>query len=202
MAAETPQTLVVELETMRHAGAGSVPFVRLFGLARSALGTATRLLSRRCFSLVLLLGVPTTVLAFLLRTLSAMQAARRRRALADVAEKRRQEAHANIAIYSCAESANSAAQSQDVLKLGFVELQKRLKDGKVTAQTVLTSYRVQAGRAHAQVNCLTEFLPEAVAVAQVSPQKVGLVPFLGTTASALAVQPVACFLGMPATHVL
>ena len=64
------------------------------------------------------------------------------------------------------DSAKSGGTPNDVLSLGFVELQKRLKDGKITAYAVLNAYRVQAGRAHARVNCLTEFLPEALKVAQ------------------------------------
>eukprot|EP00802_Teleaulax_amphioxeia_P007927 Tamp_07935.p1 GENE.Tamp_07935~~Tamp_07935.p1 ORF type:complete len:635 (-),score=153.61 Tamp_07935:506-2266(-) len=96
-----------------------------------------------------------------------MQAARRRRALADVAGRRRQEARDNIAaVLAETHGSTKSGPQQDVLGLGFLELQKRLKDGKLSAQTVLASYRAQAGRAHARVNCLTEFLPEAGQVAQ------------------------------------
>lgn len=143
-----------------------VPMARLFSLARSALAGAMRVVSRKCFSFVVLLGVPTTVLAFLLARLNAMQAARRK-ALAEKQFRRRQEAQTNIAAGSAElqDSANSGTHA-DVLSLGFLELQERLKDGKITAHAVLGAYRMQAGRAHARVNCLTEFLPNALPVAQ------------------------------------
>ena len=64
------------------------------------------------------------------------------------------------------DSTKSAADRQEVVNLSFLELQKRLKDGKITANAVLESYRAQAARAHAHVNCLTEFLPAAIKVAQ------------------------------------
>ena len=114
---------------------GGVLFARLLlGQARSALSSATRLLSRRCLKLVILLGVPTTVLAFLLRTLGSIKAVRRRRALMDVAERRRLEAHANIAAAAVdatheGDSTKSAGSRQDVANLSFLELQKRLRDG-------------------------------------------------------------------------
>jgi hypothetical protein len=169
MESEAPGGSAMELEAVRQAG--GAPLARLLGLARSALGSATRLLSRRYISLFMLLGVPTTVLTFLLRTLGSMQAARRRRALADVAGRRRQEARDNIAaVLAETHGSTKSGPQQDVLGLGFLELQKRLKDGKLSAQTVLASYRAQAGRAHARVNCLTEFLPEAGQVAQVAPR--------------------------------
>jgi hypothetical protein len=158
--------LPVDLGVVRQ-NAG-VPFVRLFGMARSMLASATRSLSRRCFSLVLLLGIPTTVLGFFLRTLSSMQATKRRKALADVAERRRQEARANIAAEAATaiESARSLDPKQDVCSLSFLDLQKRLKDGKLTAKAVLACYQAQASHAHSRVNCLTEFLPEANQVAE------------------------------------
>ena len=168
MDSEPPGGSPMELEAVRQAG--EAPLARLLGLARNALGSATRLLSRRYISLFMLLGVPTTVLTFLLRTLGSMQAARRR-ALADVAGRRRQEARDNIAaVLAETHSSTKSGPQQDVLGLGFLELQKRLKDGKLSAQTVLASYRAQAGRAHARVNCLTESLPEAGQVAQVAPR--------------------------------
>ena len=161
----------LEFELVRPTGGELHLPARLFGLAqvaRNYLGSARRILSRRCFSIFLLVGIPTTVLAFLLRTLSSIQATRRK-TLADTAHRRRQAAQANIAAAADASynSANSAPAQQEVLKLGFSELQKRLKDNKVTAQTVLASYREQAGNAHARCNCLTEFLPEALQLAQV-----------------------------------
>lgn len=154
------------LEAIRQAG--GAPLARSWSALRSVLGTATRLLSRRYFSLAVLLAVPTTVINFLLRTLGSMQAAQRRRALADVAARRRQEAQNNISsVLAETQGSAKSGPQQDVLGLSFLELQKRLKDGKLTAQTVLAAYRAQAGRAHARVNCLTEFLPEAVQVAKV-----------------------------------
>ena len=50
--------------------------------------------------------------------------------------------------------------------LSFLDLQKRLKDGKLTAKAVLACYQAQASHAHSRVNCLTEFLPEANQVAE------------------------------------
>ena len=151
---------------------GGVLFARvLLGQARSALSSAARLLSRRCWKLVILLGVPTTLLAFLLRTLGSMKTVRRRRALVDVAERRRQEAQSNIAAAAAdareGGSTKSSGAREEAASLGFLELQKRLKDGKITAQLVLESYRAQAARAHARANCLTEFLPSALKIAQV-----------------------------------
>jgi hypothetical protein len=167
--AEAPPESHMVLETMRQAG--GVPLARSWSALRSVLGTATRLLSRRYFSLAVLLAVPTTVVNFLLRTLGSMQAAQRRRALADVAARRRQEAQDNISsVLAETQGSAKSGPQQDVVGLSFLELQKRLKDGKLTAQTVLAAYRAQAGRAHARVNCLTEFLPEAVQVAQVAPR--------------------------------
>ena len=166
MAAE--RVPAMEIEAVRSAS--GTPFARLFWFARSELGNSTRrLLNLRCVSLVVWLGVPTTVLTFLLRAFSSMQTARRRRALADVAMRRRQQAHDNImaARAQTDESANSTETQRTVLSLGFLELQKKLREGEITAQTVLASYRAQAGRAHVRVNCLTEFLPEAVQAAQV-----------------------------------
>ena len=181
--AEAPQVLVEQLDVVRHAG--GVPFARVCGLARSVLGTVTRAFSRReysCFSLVVLLGVPTTVFAFLLRTLSSIQTLRRRQALADVAHQRRALAAANILAAATEPDSAKSGQQQDVLQLSFLDLQKRLKDGTVTAETVLASYRAQAGRAHAKVNCLTEFLPEAIEVAQVSSPALQSCPIDGKSA--------------------
>jgi len=176
--AEAPQVLAEQLDVIRHAG--GVPFARVCGLARSVLGTVTR--EARCFSLVVLLGVPTTVFAFLLRTLSSIQASRRRHALADVAHQRRALAAANILAAATEPDSAKSGQQQDVLQLSFLDLQKRLVDGKVTAETVLASYRAQAGRAHAKVNCLTEFLPEAIEVAQVSSPALQRCPIDGKSA--------------------
>jgi hypothetical protein len=168
---------VAEVEAVRS---GGVTLSRLLDHARSVLSSASRLLSRRCMKLVILLGVPTTLLAFLVRTFSSMQATRRRRALADVAERRRQEAQSNIAAVAADvprdDSTKSAADRQEVVNLSFLELQKRLKDGKITAHVVLESYRAQAARAHARVNCLTEFLPSAIKVAQARSHPVAAVP--------------------------
>jgi len=181
--AEAPQVLAEQLDVIRHAG--GVLFARVCGLARSVLGTVTRAFSRReysCFSLVVLLGVPTTVFAFLLRTLSSIQTLRRRQALADVAHQRRALAAANILAAATEPDSAKSGQQQDVLQLSFLDLQKRLKDGTVTAETVLASYRAQAGRAHAKVNCLTEFLPEAIEVAQVSSPALQSCPIDGKSA--------------------
>ena len=137
---------------------------RLVGLARSLLCSFVR---RRCVRWALLLGVPTTLLAFLLRTLTSIQASARRKALADIAARRRQTARENIVAEAAkTDVANSAGTQQEVLRLGFAELQKRLRDGKLTAQSVIASYRAQAECVHRRVNCLTELLPEAVQLAE------------------------------------
>ena len=108
---------VAELTAVRPAG--GLPLGRLLGLVRSHLCSSARLLSRRFLPLLALLAVPTALLTFLLRTVGSLQASRRRRALSDIAQRRRQEARDNIES-TRVNSAKFAEVHQDVLGLGFL----------------------------------------------------------------------------------
>ncbi|XP_052232987.1 vitamin D3 hydroxylase-associated protein-like [Dreissena polymorpha] len=57
-------------------------------------------------------------------------------------------------------------QAKTIVALPYMELQRQLQNGSLTALQVLHAYQIMALEATDRLNCVTEFLPEAEAIAQ------------------------------------